>query len=964
MKRAAGLLAGAFILFLTWGCGCNENKGLAPPKDLRAYPLFRAVSLTWQPSSSTSATGYNVYLSPSSGGMYTKVGNTVSQTTSYTVLGLVTDTTFYFVVRAVGNRVESANSNETSVRPYISISPPPPPPPPPPPLPNITLLNYDVADPPPGGNNNGQVNPGETVALQITLTNSAGTAYTVTGTLSTSTPGVTVNPPNTASYGTIPTWGNGSGSFTVTVANTVPVGTWIWFTLSVSANGGTYSTSVWFWIQVMAPPPPPPQPPQNLTATPGNGLVTLTWNASSGATGYNISACTTYSPVATTTGTSIQITGLVNGTSYCYVVCAYNAYGISGPSNQATATPTASAPSAPTLTAASPSTTSVVLTWTTVAGATGYRVFMGTSSGSYSFFTNTTGTVLTVTALSPMTTYFFVVTAVNASGESAYSNERSATPLPNPCGAFPTDYILITRILPTPGTSLTTGTLYTFTLTTCYTLTATSGYVAISLFTQGSFTPLSSFSQPVTQGSGTVSPSLGSVILPQGSTLVRVGVTLSDVTGFQRGYDFVTYSVDGTNYFRVINSVPLKGTTITTGANTFTLTISYNHASISSETLLIVFFDQNFNWIGSTTFSFSGLGVGTTVATFSQTLSCGITTLYIELYSFSTGNVDIVSYPLSPSLCPNITLAGYSITDPAPGGNNNGQVNPGETVALQITLTNIGTGTAYTVTGTLSTFASGVTISPPNPAGFGNILSGGSASASYTVNVSSSVPPGTIWFNLNITANGGSYSTSLFFFVQVASPPCGAGQYFASTPAYSWDSSADPGNGTQIFGTGIDDSSSPVTLPFTFSFYCVSTTTAWVSSNGLLSFIDYNSYFGNVIFPSTDPSAQEVATPYWDDLTTYDTTSEIRWANAGVAPNRRVVITWTNMRYCCGSPGTAAGTFQAILYEGTNRILFQYQAINPGAGSATAGLNRGDGVLYNNILPGSLTAGTAILFSP
>jgi len=132
------------------------------------------------------------------------------------------------------------------------------------------------------------------------------------------------------------------------------------------------------------PPPSPPQPPTALTAISGNNIVTLRWEASSGATGYKIYIgspdCSTFISTTTTTGANYQVTGLNNGTSYCFVVRAYNIGGESGPSNQATATPSALAPSPPTLSGIYPSITSITFTWTSVPSATGYLVYMGTST--------------------------------------------------------------------------------------------------------------------------------------------------------------------------------------------------------------------------------------------------------------------------------------------------------------------------------------------------------------------------------------------------------------------------------------------------------------------------------------------------------------------------------------------------------------------------------------------------------
>ena len=74
--------------------------------------------------------------------------------------------------------------------------------------------------------------------------------------------------------------------------------------------------------------------------------MALSWNASSGATSYNVKRSTTsggpYTTIATgVTSTSFTNTGLTNGTTYFFVVSAVNASGESGNSNQASATPTA-----------------------------------------------------------------------------------------------------------------------------------------------------------------------------------------------------------------------------------------------------------------------------------------------------------------------------------------------------------------------------------------------------------------------------------------------------------------------------------------------------------------------------------------------------------------------------------------------------------------------------------------------
>lgn len=85
--------------------------------------------------------------------------------------------------------------------------------------------------------------------------------------------------------------------------------------------------------------------PINLVAVADDSQVTLSWEAVSGATGYNVKRSTTAGGPYTTivsnvSGTSYVDTGVVNGTTYYYVVTAITTEGESDNSNEASATPT------------------------------------------------------------------------------------------------------------------------------------------------------------------------------------------------------------------------------------------------------------------------------------------------------------------------------------------------------------------------------------------------------------------------------------------------------------------------------------------------------------------------------------------------------------------------------------------------------------------------------------------------
>ena len=87
-----------------------------------------------------------------------------------------------------------------------------------------------------------------------------------------------------------------------------------------------------------------PATPATLTATSGDGQVTLSWSASAGATSYNVKRATTsggpYTTLATVSGTSYTDTTAVNGTTYYYVVTAASPNGESSASAQTSKTPT------------------------------------------------------------------------------------------------------------------------------------------------------------------------------------------------------------------------------------------------------------------------------------------------------------------------------------------------------------------------------------------------------------------------------------------------------------------------------------------------------------------------------------------------------------------------------------------------------------------------------------------------
>jgi hypothetical protein len=180
--------------------------------------------------------------------------------------------------------------------------------------------------------------------------------------------------------------------------------------------------------------PQPPSAPTGLVATAGNTQVALTWNATTGTTSYNVKRSATtggpYTVVNSPTVSNYTNTGLTNGTKYYFVVSALNG-GVEGANSvEVSAIPLLSVPPAPTGLTATAGNAQVALSWTASLGATSYNVKRSlTTGGPYNTAvaspTQTNYTDATVTNGTP---YYYVVTAVNAAGQSGNSNQASATP--------------------------------------------------------------------------------------------------------------------------------------------------------------------------------------------------------------------------------------------------------------------------------------------------------------------------------------------------------------------------------------------------------------------------------------------------------------------------------------------------------------------------------------------------------
>ena len=349
----------------------------AAPTNLTAVAGSAQVALSW--TASTLATSYNVYRGTTAGGESTTPIATGVTTTSFTDTSVTNGTAYYYTVAGVDSAGAGPSSNEASATP--------------------SLMGYNVEGIYTEGTST--VNGGiDTVGYGLDA-NLLGTSTTWNGLPFTFGP---ANALDCWSSTTVSISGTGNvymlaigvegaqtnQTFTVTYTD----GTTSTFTQSLSdwcnsqAFTGesivvTMASRLWATGAVVGPSPdvygytfpltagktaksitlpnnrfvvalalaagaPVPAAPTGLTATAGNTNAALSWNASTGATSYNVyrgmmSGGENAAPVASgLTGTVFTNTGLTNGNTYYYTVKAVDATGPSPASNEASATPAGS----------------------------------------------------------------------------------------------------------------------------------------------------------------------------------------------------------------------------------------------------------------------------------------------------------------------------------------------------------------------------------------------------------------------------------------------------------------------------------------------------------------------------------------------------------------------------------------------------------------------------------------------
>jgi hypothetical protein len=279
------------------GCGSNEAAAPpAPPAGVAAAAGTSQAVLNW--TAVNGATSYKVYYGAAAGVTTTTATNTVTglATPGCTVSGLLNGTPYYFVVTALSGSGESPVSAEVTATPLAKPQ-------------GITAVAGD-----------GKVT--------VSWSSAAGaTAYNIYY--------------GTAAGVTIATGTKLADAVSPREVTGLTNGTPYYFVVTAVNSGGESVVSSEKSATPAVAPQPPPNPTGVAATSASAGQTSVSWNAVTGATSYNIyhlqaaTAPTTATVIASGTvqasaASPTTVVGLTSGTTNWFVVTAVNAVGESG----------------------------------------------------------------------------------------------------------------------------------------------------------------------------------------------------------------------------------------------------------------------------------------------------------------------------------------------------------------------------------------------------------------------------------------------------------------------------------------------------------------------------------------------------------------------------------------------------------------------------------------------------------
>jgi hypothetical protein len=356
-----------------------------------------AIDVTWT-DASTNETGFEVQRSTTSGSGYSLVTTTAANATSFSDTGLTSSTTYYYRIRAKNGGANSAYTSEVSE----------------------------------------------------TTPSAAPTSPTAPSTSSVTATSITVNWTDNSSNETgfeverSTTSGSGFSLVTTTSANATSFSdtgltSEIQYYYRVRAVNGAVASSYTSQVNATTLPATPPSVPTDLSATAASPTsIVIEWtDVSTNETGFEVERSTTpssgYSLITTTTpnATSHLDNSLTPNTLYYYRARSKNAAGTSSYTSITSATTPLAPPAAPESLSAVPGVSSINLSWTDNSSNESEFIIerSGSSGTGFAVVGSAVANAMSYqdAAITPGQPYYYRVKAINAGGNSTYTDEVTAT---------------------------------------------------------------------------------------------------------------------------------------------------------------------------------------------------------------------------------------------------------------------------------------------------------------------------------------------------------------------------------------------------------------------------------------------------------------------------------------------------------------------------------------------------------
>lgn len=198
-----------------------------------------------------------------------------------------------------------------------------------------------------------------------------------------------------------------------------------------------------------------------------------------------------------------------------------------------------------------------------------------------------------------------------------------------------------------------------------------------------------------------------------------------------------------------------------------------------------------------------------------------------------------------------------------------------------------------------------------------------------------------------LAASGGPDSYGYYY---VDSSTSGGPTYDSTVFSTTIASGTALGTSTSTGASGADDSNTSISLAFTFPFYGTDYSTAYVCSNGFVSFASYTSLSNTAL----SSNSYAMVAPFWDDLDQNGTSSWVYRRSSGTSPNRVETIVYSNAEHYNDTSNYGKISFAVQLYENGNIRMLWDDVTFEGTGgssystglSATVGIDGGSSSGY------------------